>query len=249
MREVAEGAAEPSWRDPQQPWVRAMRLILAAIAIGAVITNIVRAFLGVSTNTPIEVLSQYTNLSCLLFCGVAIASALVPRERLPGWWDALRGCAAFALVMTGLIYALLVAKPGELGRWDLSWWNLAQHRLLPVMALLDWLVVRMAVRGRWTRPLWWLLYPLSFLGYTWARGAVAKWYPYGFLDPTREGGWPVVLRTTGLVLLAFFAVAAVVHLLGSRLAAPRAARARSMAPSAVAPRLGTGDGDPPHPDA
>lgn len=224
-RERRDAAPARSWRDPDHPAIRAIRAVSGLVAVTAVVTNFVRAALGVSTNTPIEVLSQYTNLSCLLLGGVTLVGAAVRRERLPRWWDALRGCAAFALVMTGLIYALLVAKPGEMQRWDLPWWNLTQHRYLPIVALVEWLVVRMAVRGRWTRPLWWLCYPLAFLAYTWIRGAFAHWYPYGFLDPTRDGGWPAVLQTTALVVPAFLAVAIVVHLLGRVTAAPRPVRA------------------------
>lgn len=216
---------ELGWRDPDHSAIRTVRAIAGLVAITAVVTNFVRAILGVSTNTPIEVLSQYTNLSCLLLGGVTLVGAAVRRERLPRWWDALRGCAAFALVMTGLIYALLVAKPGEMQSWDLPWWNLTQHRYLPIVALVEWLVVRMAVRGHWTRPLWWLCYPLAFLAYTWIRGAFAHWYPYGFLDPTRDGGWPAVLETTALVVPAFLGVAIVVHLLGRVTAAPKRKRA------------------------
>lgn len=213
--------ARRTWRHPDAPGVRIARIVFGAIAIGAVVNNFIRALLGVSTNTPIEVLSQFTNLSCLLLGGVFIAGALVRRERLPRWWDALRGCAAFALVMTGLIYALLVAKPGEMQSWDLPWWNLVQHRLLPVVALLEWLVVLMTVRGRWPRPFWWIAYPLAFLAYSWIRGAYAGWYPYGFLDPTRPGGWPAVLSTIAIILPAFTVVAVIVHLLGRWAAAPR----------------------------
>ena len=100
-------------------------------------------------------------------------------------------------------------------RWDLEWTNLALHRLAPVAGLLGWLFVTMTVRGTWGRPLAWLLYPVAFLIYTWVRGAIVGWYPYGFLDPTQPGGWPEVLQTSAMVLGAFLVVSVLVHVLGN----------------------------------
>ena len=201
--------------DPDRAWIRILRVCFGGLAIATVVWNVVRAATGQSVNTPIESLSHFTNQANLGFGIVTLVSGLVPRDRLPRWWDHLRGAFAFYMVMTGLIYALLVAEPGELARWDLEWTNLVLHRLTPVVGLIGWLVVTMTTRGGWGRPLAWLLFPLAYLGYTWVRGAIVDWYPYGFLDPTREGGWGAVAQTTSMVLVAFLAVALVLHLLGN----------------------------------
>lgn len=200
---------------PDRAWLRILRVLLGAVLVVAVLRNFYRSANGLSENSLAESLSQFTNQSCLVFGLVLIVGALVSRERLPRWWDHLRGALAFYAVMTGLIYALLVAEPGEMARWDLEWTNLALHRLAPVAGIVEWLLVTMTVRGAWGRPLAWLLYPLVFLIYTWWRGAVVGWYPYDFLDPTGEGGWAAVLETTAIVLFAFLAVALVVHVVGN----------------------------------
>lgn len=49
---------------------------------------------------------------------------------------------------------------------------------------------------------WWLVFPLAYIAYTLGRGAVSRWYPYGFVDASTLGYSTVALNT--LVLAAFF---------------------------------------------
>ena len=50
------------------------------------------------------------------------------------------------------------------------------------------------------RPAW-LIYPLAYVAYTLAHGAVMNWYPYPFLDVTQLGYltvlWHIVVLTCG----------------------------------------------------
>lgn len=163
----------------------------------------------------VEQFSFFTIEANLVFGAVLVLSAVLPRQRLPRWWDHLRGALAFYLVMTGLVYALLVAPPGEVWSLNITWTNWALHRVAPLFAVADWLLVVMTIRGRWMRPLVWLIYPLAFLIYSWIRGAITGWYPYDFLNPTLPGGWGAVLVTTLIVLIAFLIVSVIVHLLGN----------------------------------
>ena len=145
-----------------------------------------------------------------------LVSASRPRARLPLWWDHLFGALAFYLVMTGIIYVVLVAPPGE--PWwtlDMYWAWMITHRIAPLVAGLDWLLVTRTVRGPWQRPLAWLCYPAVFLIFSWVRGALDGWYPYDFLDPRLDGGWPAVIATSAQVLAAFLVVGVLVHLAGN----------------------------------
>lgn len=131
------------------------------------------------------------------------------------WWDDLRGAVAFAMVMTGIVYAAVVAPPEELTRWDIGATGIVLHRLAPLAALLDWVLTPVRSAPTRRRPLLWLVYPVLYLALTWIRGARTGWYPYAFLDPT-VGGWARVGATTGVVLAAFLVVALVLHLIGGR---------------------------------
>lgn len=204
------------------PW-RIVRAVLAVTILAALCWSFV---LSLRDGTSAQNISYFTNQSNLLLAIVLLAGAAFPRERLPRWWDWLRGAAAFYLVMTGLVYALVVAPLSELLQWDIGWTGIVLHRLAPVLALLDWALAPILRDARWRRPLGWLAYPVAYLLLTWLRGAFTGWYPYDFLDPTGAGGWRTVGILTTVVLAAFLAVAAILHLLG-RMRARRTAEVTS----------------------
>jgi len=146
----------------------------------------------------------------------------VARPRSPRW-DALRGLAAFAMVVTGIVYAVLLA--GEpLGVTD-PWINTVIHRIMPVVALADSLLVppEHAVPAR--VALAWLAYPLAYAAYSLVRGPLAgDFYPYPFIDPTRDGGYGRVALNSVLLALLMAALALVLAWLGNRVRKPAADR-------------------------
>lgn len=199
---------------------RAARALLALLVLAALLGNGADAL---EDDLLAQNVSYFTNQSNLFFA-VLLLAGLAPVARRPAWLEDVRGAVAFYLAMTGIIYALLVAPLDELLRWDIGWTGIVLHRLAPVAALADWALTprRRAPSGR--RILWWQLYPAAFLVVTWVRGGITTWYPYDFLDPTASS-WSQVLVTTAVVLVAFFAVAALVHLLQGRLRRPEVLRA------------------------
>ena len=194
------------------------RLLVALLVLAALASNALAALVD---GLLAQNLSFFTNLSNLFFVVLLVAGSVMVSRR-PPWFDDLRGAVAFFLVMTGIIYALLVAPLDELLRWDIGWTGIVLHRLAPVVALADWLLVARRRAPSARRILWWQLFPVVFLIATWVRGGFTGWYPYAFLDPTASS-WTQVLIITAVVMVAFFAIAAAVHLLEGRLA-PRGAR-------------------------
>ena len=187
---------------------------------------------GTDVDVP-HLYSEFTVQGNLAFGLVLVLAAARGRSRLPLWWDHLFGALVLYLIMTGIIYVVLVAPPGERWwTWDLYWPQLVHHRLAPLVAALDWLLVTRTVRAPWWRPLAWLGYPVAFLVFSWIRGGIDGWYVYDFLDPTLDGGWARVLGTTTQVLIAFLAVSVVVHAAGS----VRAALAAGKLPHSKAAR-------------
>lgn len=129
---------------------------------------------------------------------------LVPEERRPRWFDHLRGAITAYIVLTGIVYAVLLAKPDEVWSWSIEFTNAAQHRIIPWLVGLDWLLVATARPIRIARAAWWMAYPLAFLAGSWLRGGLIDgWFPYPFLDPAEHGGWAGLVWPTGQVLLAF----------------------------------------------
>ncbi|MEO5780461.1 Pr6Pr family membrane protein [Arthrobacter sp. PAMC25284] len=210
---------------PDRTWIRVLRFGVGAFVLAALIQKTFDATLPGSDVDIGQLYSQFTVQSNLALGLVLVTSALLRRRQLPQWWDHLFGAVVVYLVMTGTIYAVLVAPPGEpWWSWDLYWPQLAHHRLAPVFVALDWLLVTRTVRGTWRRPLAWLGYPAAFLVFSWVRGALDGWYVYDFLDPTLAGGWPAALTTTAQVLAASLVMALLVHLTGNGRAALAAGR-------------------------
>jgi hypothetical protein len=205
---------------PERPWIRLLRLAVGVFVLAALVQKTYDATLPGSDVDIGQLYSEFTVQSNLVLGLVLVASGTRKRVRLPVWWDHLLGALTFYLVMTGIIYAVLVAPPGEpWWSWDMYWPQLAHHRVAPLFTALDWLLVTKTVHGRWLRPLSWLIYPSAFLVYSWIRGAIDGWYVYDFLDPTLDGGWPAALMTTAQVLAAFLLIALLVHCGGNARAA------------------------------
>jgi hypothetical protein len=212
---------------PDRIWVRLLRLAVGLFVLVALARKTYDATLPGSDVDILQLYSEFTVQSNLALGLVLIASAVRPRSRLPEWWDHLFGALVFYLVMTGIIYAVLVAPPGEpWWSWDMYWPQLAHHRVAPLFVSLDWLLVTRTVRGTWRRPLVWLGYPVAFLVFSWVRGGIDGWYVYDFLDPTLDGGWPAALTTTAQVLVAFLVIAVLVHAAGNWRAALAVGRVR-----------------------
>lgn len=212
---------------PDRGWVRLLRFAVGVFVLVALVQKTYDATLPGSDVDIGQLYSEFTVQSNLVLGLVLVVSAARTRARLPEWWDHLLGALTFYLVMTGIIYAVLVAPPDEpWWSWDMYWPQLAHHRLAPLFIALDWLLVTKTVHGKWSRPLAWLSYPSAFLIYSWIRGGIDGWYVYDFLDPTLEGGWLAALMTTAQVLVAFLLIALLVHLGGNARAALATRRKR-----------------------
>jgi len=127
----------------------------------------------------------------------------------PGWMSTnatLRGAVTLYMTITGMVYAVLLAPiSADVGLID-PWVNFVLHSLGPVAVLIDWLLFP-PVQRLGTRTLWiWLVFPAVYLTVTMIRGPIVDWYPYPFLDPRGDGGYPTVVAYSLAVLLVFIAV-------------------------------------------
>jgi hypothetical protein len=200
--------------------VAVLRLAFGALTLTALAVNLANG-LDLPTFRVANYFSYFTNLSNLLAAIVLIVGATA-RPRSPRW-DAIRGLAAFAMVVTGIIYAVLLA--GEpLGVTD-RWINTVIHRVMPLVMLADWLLLPPEHEVSPKVALAWLAYPLTYAAYTLIRGPLAgDFYPYPFIDPTRDGGLGRVLLNCVVLALLMAGLAQLVAWLPQRLRRPAAGR-------------------------
>ncbi|MBC7290015.1 MAG: Pr6Pr family membrane protein [Actinotalea sp.] len=172
----------------------------------------------------VELFSYFTILSVLLVGVVSTLLALDP-ARDGRLLRVLRLDSLVCIAVTGVVYHLLLRATHEVeGAHVLT--NLLDHTVIPVLALLVWLLVGPRPRTDARTALLAVVLPLLWVAWTFARGAVVGSYPYPFLDVTEIGAAATAVNTAG-VAVGFLLLAAVVTAL-ERVLPPAPARGRDL---------------------
>ncbi|MTJ64725.1 hypothetical protein GL305_27315 [Nocardia seriolae] len=163
--------------------------------------------------------SYFTIQSNLIIIAAWIGIALFdPQGR---GWQIFRCAATLYILITGVVFALLLQKINVGIAYP--WTDDTLHRVTPLVALADWLLVPAAlgIGARLIAPL--LAYPVVYGVYTLIRGPIVDWYPYPFIDPRQQGYGSM---SVGLVFLvvAFVILAVAVTALGEMAMRRRARR-------------------------
>ena len=147
--------------------------------------------------------SYFTVLSNLYAAAILAATGAWAGERLSDRCEMARGAAVLYMSMTGLVYLLLLSgvnvDTDQYANWVL-------HRIVPLLVVADWLYQPPRRPIDFRAALGWLAFPLLYLLYTLVRGPFVDWYPYPFVDPTRDGGYVRVAMACVGVAAGFVAV-------------------------------------------
>jgi hypothetical protein len=165
-----------------------LRICLALLALAALtaIGYDVAAGPGVSDT---DYFSYFTVLSNLFASAMLLYGALHPAHERSGMIEMLRGAAIVYILTTGIVYLLLLSGHAP----AYPWVNAILHYLMPVAVTLDWLLDPPHVRLDLARTVvLWMVFPVLYIVYTLARGAIVNWYPYLFVNPHRSGGYLLV---------------------------------------------------------
>ena len=179
---------------------RTVHLLTAVVATAALVLQTVLVVQGSSVLDETEVpplltrlgrlVSYFTIQSNLL---VAVTAAQLARDpfRDGRWWRAVRVAAVVGITVTGLVHFVLLRPLLDLEGLSLVADKLL-HMVVPVVAVLGWLVAGPRPRAPWRDALPALAWPVAWLVWTLLVGAVTGWYPYPFLDVGAEGAGSVV---------------------------------------------------------
>jgi hypothetical protein len=169
------------------PALRVCRALLSLAALAAIGYD-VSAGPGV---TDADYFSYFTVLSNLFAVAMLLHGALRPGRERSGTVELLRGASVVYILTTGIVYLLLLS-----GRTPTyPWVNAILHYVMPVAVTLDWLLDPPSARLDLERAVvLWMVFPILYIFYTLARGAIVDWYPYFFVNPHRSGGY---LRVAG----------------------------------------------------
>ncbi|GAA1825366.1 Pr6Pr family membrane protein [Agromyces salentinus] len=138
----------------------------------------------------------------------AVYALRAPRD--PAWLGVLRTMATVYVVLSGLVFAVIVAESSSHGyRVDVPWSDTLLHFVVPALALVAWTtdsVIAVNPRVPWPTIGWVLVFPSVWLVYTLIRGADVGWYPYFFLDEAQVGSTLGVVVSCAIVVLIFLAL-------------------------------------------
>jgi uncharacterized membrane protein len=144
-------------------------------------------------------------------------------------WRVVRTAAISGITVTGLVHWFLLRKLMDLHGADYLADRML-HLVVPVLAVLGWLVLGPRPRIDWGVCLRAAAWPVVWLVAILGQAAVTGWYPYPFLDHGRHG-WGDVLGVCVGILVLFFAVFALLREYDRRM---------RPAPAAPAPATVTG---------
>jgi hypothetical protein len=187
--------------------------IMRLLAVVAVIAGVVLTAAGPATVTG---LLPYFTIQSTIAYGAFAAWTIF---RGPVTRPALKGAVTLYVAITGLVYHLVLtnqasgfamaqpdrALPETIG-------NQLLHTVVPLLAVLDWLVFDERGRFRWRYALYWLAFPLGYLAFALLRGLVVDKYPYPFIDVNDLGYGGVSISSVGFAVafwllgLAFVAI-------------------------------------------
>lgn len=182
-----------------EPALGICRALLALMALTAIGYDVAEGP-GVTDG---DYFSYFTVLSNLFAAAMLLHGALRPAHTRSRTVELLRGAAVVYILTTGIVYLLLLSGHAP----TYPWVNAILHYLMPVAVTLDWLLdpPRVRLDPAQTVVLW-MAFPLLYIFYTLARGAIVGWYPYFFVNPHRSGGYLLVAGDclavgTGIVAL------------------------------------------------
>jgi len=151
----------------------------------------------------VRFLSYFTILSNLLVACVAGSAAFGADAR---WFarPGVRGGVAVYIAVTGTVYFLILRHLWQ--PQGAQWWaDSGLHYATPALYLAWWLACVPHGRLDWRVLPRWLLFPLGYLLWTFARGAMVHEYPYPFIDVDQLGLATALRNSTGVLLLMLVA--------------------------------------------
>lgn len=166
-----------------------------------------------------------TNIFIIILCLVLIASDIVYLCKKPvriGYSKAfsiIRLLCTFFITITGFIYCFILAPGGIIKGMTvqrmLSFREICLHAIVPIMAIVDYIIFCPKGHVSYKNAIFFLIYPLAYFLIIVTRAAfggasfdTGSPYPYFFIDPTfNNQGWFIVFIYIAVIILLFYSLA------------------------------------------
>ncbi|MGC1177392.1 MAG: Pr6Pr family membrane protein [Candidatus Saccharimonadales bacterium] len=177
------------------------RLFFAGLTIAAMSVQFAHNN-GLAGFDPVNFFSFFT-IESNIFIGLVFiftSLLLICKKRENSTVSLLRGAAALYMTVTGIVYVLLLSGLEDSLSTPIPWVNAVLHYIMPLVALLDWLLIKPPRAIAFKKTIWWLTFPLAYFAYSLIRGHSTGWYPYPFLNAQEHGYAHVVAISLGLAV-------------------------------------------------
>jgi hypothetical protein len=194
-------------------WARPWFAVTALCVIGGVALSVYSAvknpgYFHSGVERGFNAFAFFTVQSNLIVGGTTVLLA-IRLDRTSTVFRTFRLIGLVAIAVTGVVYHVALARIFDLDGID-QLGNQLVHTVVPLLAVLGWLMF--GPRGQISRRVVWLslLYPACWLVFTLIRGAVIHWYPYPFINVVEIGYGKAILNAfwVSLLLLGLAAGAA-----------------------------------------
>jgi hypothetical protein len=190
-------------------YARVWHLITAAVVLFAVTMQLSLVIADVNIGfgdgpTPlnrriIEFFSYFT-IQANILVGIATGMLAVNPQRNSAPWRVLRVASMFGITVTLLIYHVLLSSLAVFeGMAAVS--NIALHYVVPILAIIGWLVFGPRDRITGKTLIWAAIWPAAYMVYTYFHGALSGFYPYPFVNVERLGLGTVLVNAVGITVL------------------------------------------------
>jgi hypothetical protein len=153
-------------------------------------------------------LSFFTILTNILVALTLTAPPVAPASAIGRFFarPTVGAGVASLIAVVGLTYVTLLRNVWNPQGWQLVA-DLVLHYVTPVLFVVYWWFALPKAGLQWRDLRWQLAFPLSYLGYALARGALTGRYPYYFIDAGQLGYARTAVNAVAITVL-FLAVAA-----------------------------------------
>ncbi len=154
---------------------------------------------GLSMPESVWIIFRYFTVLTNLLVAVVFTGIALGKSKFAS--PVLLGGVTIYILFVGVAYVTLLRGLLELSGGAMLA-DIILHYVMPVLVLLYWLtlVSKGALTGR--DPFRWSIYPLIYVVYALARGAVDNKYPYPFLD-VGQLGWSLAAINIAMLLIGF----------------------------------------------
>lgn len=161
---------------------------LRSAATIAIVVAIVGQYVHTSSLTevvPVNFFGYFTNQSNIIAAVAFGLSAIFifSQRAQPEWLIYLRALATVVMAIVGIVYNTILVNADLDLTFNLQWSNDILHIIIPIYAVLDWLLFGDRIKLPFARLWVMLIYPVIWLVVILIRGATDGWVPYPFLDP------------------------------------------------------------------